>query len=144
MIRPFELLPGNVLGRVRSLVHDDDELGIAPCEPHLDAARRKLGADLGRRLAQKVEEAEMQRRGERLAHPASGFGGCLVPETGCGGEILLDRLDVHFQLHRDSTMTSLSMPVKHHFRSHRATAAARGARRPGFLCFQAVLSADPP
>ena len=76
-----------------------------------------MRADLGRRLTKEVEEAEMQRRRERLAQPAGCLGGRLVPETGRGGEILLDRLYVCFELHRDITMTSHTTPVKRHLDS---------------------------
>ena len=57
-------------------------------------------------LAEEVEQAEVERRPERLAQAASGLGGRLVPEC-CGrAELLLDRLDVTVELHRDITMTS--------------------------------------
>jgi hypothetical protein len=48
---------------------------------------------------------EVKRGGECLPHAPSDLGGLLVPRYG-SRELLLDRLDVTVQLHRDITMTS--------------------------------------
>ena len=60
---------------------DDDELGVATGETHLDAARVELAADLESGLAEQVEQMEVERRCERLAHAASELGGLLVAAT---------------------------------------------------------------
>ena len=76
--------PGELLARRRrrtasgGLVGDDDELGLASGEAHLDSTGLELCPDLERGLAEEVEQVEMQRGGERLAHPAGELGGLLV------------------------------------------------------------------
>ena len=73
--------------------------GSRPGEPHLDAARLELAADLERSLAEEVEQVEMERRSERFAH-ATGDLGCLFVTAGRGGrELLLDRLYMTVELH---------------------------------------------
>ena len=67
------LLAEAELGGVRHVVRDDDELGVAPCESHFDAARVDLAPDLESSLAEEVEQVEMERRSERVAHAASGL-----------------------------------------------------------------------
>ena len=106
------LLAGAELDGVRRLVHDDDELRIASGESNFDASRVELAADLQGGLAEEVEQAEVERRRERLAQAASGLGGRLVSETGGRGEVLLDRLDVTSSCIVTVTMTSLSQSVK--------------------------------
>ena len=83
-MRPGGLLADADLAGVGHLVGDDDELGIAAGESNLDAAGVDLAPDLESGLAEEVEQVEMERRGERVAHAASGLCGRLVAECGRG------------------------------------------------------------
>jgi hypothetical protein len=78
---------------------DDDELGIAAREPHLDVPRRELLVERESRLGEDVEEAELEggrdRRGESFARRRRG----LVTERSRGREVGLDRLNVSFDVH---------------------------------------------
>ncbi len=90
------------------LVLDVDERGLLAGEADLDVARGELRADLERRLGQELEQAEPERRGERLAQPLRGGRDLLVADARQGGELGLQCLDVRIELHRDIIMTSLS------------------------------------
>ena len=72
-MRPEDSSPKPNWVGVGNVVRDDDELGFAPCESHFDAARVDLAADLESGLAEEVEQMEMERRSERVAHAASGL-----------------------------------------------------------------------
>ena len=102
------------MNRVGGVLGDDHELGVAACEADLDASGAELAADLQRRLAEEVEEAEVERRAEGLDQPLGGLRSRLVADSGGVGEILLDRLDVAIELHRDCTMTSLAAVLSSH------------------------------
>src|SRR5438445_11779188 len=57
----------------------EDELRFTAHQPHLDVAPGQLTVDVERRLTEQVEQAQVQRRAERLPHPARRFGRRLVP-----------------------------------------------------------------
>src|SRR5918996_1140592 len=111
---PRVLLSGRDLYRLPRLVRHDNELRLPPGKPDLDARRVELAADLERRLAEEVEQPQVERRGERVRQPASRLGAGVVSAGGGSGQILLDGLDVAFELHCDITMTSQTASVKQH------------------------------
>ena len=118
-MRPDRSSPDGERRRVGALVRDDDELGIAAGEPDLDARGSQLARELEGRLAEQVEEAQVERRAERLAQAAGRLGRGLVTEARGREEVLLDRVDVAVELHRDITMTSLLLSVKGQMRHRR-------------------------
>ena len=88
------------------LLFDVHELGVATGEANLDPAGHRV-REGERRLADDVEQTQVQRGAERLREPAAGLHGGLVGgERCCRGEVLLDRVDVMCHLH-GCTMTSL-------------------------------------
>ena len=82
------------LPRIGSLVADDHEFGVAAREPDLDAPRVELTADLEGRLAEEIEEVEVQRGCERLGHTASRLCWSHRRREQSRREFLLDRLDM--------------------------------------------------
>src|SRR6185503_11611116 len=109
--------PGRLLAeahrlRALRLFGDDHELGIAAREANLDATGLDLAADLERRLAEEVEQVEVECRRQRLSHAASRLRRRVVTERGGRSEVLLDRMDVAVELHCDISMTSLLQSVK--------------------------------
>ena len=85
---------------------DVDELRVAAGEANLDPAGHRA-REGERRLADDVQQTQVQRGAERLGQPAAGLHGGLVGgERCCRGEVLLDRVDVVCHLH-GGTMTSL-------------------------------------
>ena len=73
-MRPENSSPTPTCAASEHFVRDDDQLGLATGETHLDAARVELTADLESSLAEQIEQMEMERRCERLAHAASELG----------------------------------------------------------------------
>ena len=85
--------------RPRRTVVDDDELGVAPGQPHLDVTGRELRVECQRRLRENVEEAELERRGDRGCEALARRRGRLVAERGGRREVGLDCLNVSVDVH---------------------------------------------
>ena len=106
VMRALRSSPGAGAARPRAAVVDEDELGIAAGEPHLDVPRRELGVERERRLGEDVEEPELERRLDRRRETLARGRGRLVAERGSRREVGLDGLNVSFDVHVTSSMTS--------------------------------------
>ena len=80
-------------------VVDDDEVGVAPGQPHLDVPGGQLGVERQRGVREDVEDAELERCRDGSGEALACRGRRLVAERGGRREVCLDCVNVPVDVH---------------------------------------------
>ena len=98
-------------------VVDDDEVGVAPGQPHLDVPGGQLGVERQRGVREDVEEAKLERCRDGSGEALACRGRRLVAERGGRREVCLDCVNVPVDVHGpeyDIKMMSVKCEIGSH------------------------------